>query len=333
MADYGDAATRSNSYGRPVQPRQGASDDGYQQIPQPEEQELITRAHRRDRVTMSAVRERAVDGLPVRTIEVRGTATSVIELGSGDPLVLLHGGIECGGVMWAPVLRDLATTHRVVVPDVPGLGESAPMQPLDAESLGRWLTGLVAATDLERPVLVAHSLIGSLAVRALAEGAGPAVRQLVVYAAPAVGPYRMPMRLRYLAVRFAIRPTAANAKRFDRFALLDRDATRARDPEWYDAWAAYTQQCATTRHVKRTMSKLIAHGTKQIPDAELAAVSAPTALLWGRGDRMVPLGVGEAAARSQRWPLRIVDDAAHAPHLEQPEGFVATLREIMSSTT
>jgi pimeloyl-ACP methyl ester carboxylesterase len=282
---------------------------------------------------MSAVRERVVDGLPVRMIEVHGTATSVIELGSGDPLLLLHGGIECGGVMWAPVVRDLATTHRVVVPDVPGLGESAPMERLDAESLGRWLIELVAATDVERPVLVAHSLVGSLAVRALAKGVGPRVRQLVIYAAPAVGPYRMPVRLRYLAVRFAMRPTAANAERFDRFALLDSDATRARDPEWYDAWAAYTQQRATTRHVKRTMSKLISPGTKQIPDAELAAVTLPTALLWGRDDRMVPLVVGEAAASGQSWPLRIVDDAAHAPHIEQPDGFVKTLREIMSSAT
>ncbi|RKT74786.1 pimeloyl-ACP methyl ester carboxylesterase [Saccharothrix variisporea] len=276
------------------------------------------------------VRERAVAGLPVRAVEVGGTTTSVVELGSGDPLVLLHGGIECGGVTWAPVVRGLATTHRVVVPDVPGLGESAPVENLDAGSLGRWLVRLMAVTGLDHPVLVVHSLVGSLAVRAVAAGVGPAVRQLVVCAVPAVGPYRMPVKLRYLAVRFAIRPTAANAERFDRFAFLDRDAVRARDPEWYDAWAAYTQERAGTPHVKRTMSKLIGSATRRIPDVELAALSAPTALLWGRDDRMVPLSVGETAARNQGWPLHVIDDSAHAPHLEQPERFIQALRDVMS---
>ncbi len=234
--------------------------------------------------------------------------------------------------MWAPVMRELATTHRVVAPDVPGLGESAPLARLDAASLGRWLTGVAEATGLDRPVLVAHSLVGSLAVRAVAGGTAPALRQLVVYAAPAVGPYRMPMRLRYLAIRFAIRPTPANAERFDRFALLDRDATRQRDPEWYDAWAAYTQDRATTRHVKRTMSKMIGAATKPMTDTELAAVTVPTALLWGRGDRMVPLAIGEAAARSRGWPMHIIDAAAHAPHLEQPQQFLQALREIITAS-
>lgn len=278
---------------------------------------------------MSESRDRVLGDLPVRTAPVDGTATSIIELGSGDPLLLLHGGIECGGVMWAPVVRDLAATHRVVAPDVPGLGESEPLAKLDPHGLGRWLTGVVAETGLDQPVLVAHSLVASLAAKAMAHGTGPTVRQLVVYAAPAVGPYRMPAKLRYLAIRFAIRPTPANAERFDRFALLDRDATRNRDPDWYDAWAAYTLERAAIKHVKRTMNTMIGSATKPMTEAELTAVSIPTALLWGRGDRMVPLSVGEAAARSQGWPLQVVEDAAHAPHVEQPAAFTHALRSVL----
>jgi pimeloyl-ACP methyl ester carboxylesterase len=280
-------------------------------------------------MSTSVARQRAVAGLPVRTVTVDGTRTAYIEVGAGDPLVLLHGGIECGGVMWAPVVESLAATHRVIVPDVPGLGESPPMAKLDAESVGGWLTDLLAALGHDSPVLVAHSLVGSLTVRALAAGAGPAVKRLVVYSAPAVGPYHMPMMLRYLAVRFAIRPTSMNAERFDRFAFLDRDAARARDPEWYDAWATYTLEQAKTRHAKRAMRALIGAGTKQVSGAELAAIDAPIALLWGRGDRMVPLSVAEAAAHGQGWPLRVVDDTGHAPHLERPEDFVEALRDVL----
>lgn len=59
-----------------------------------------------------------------------GVATSVLQAGQGPPL-LLHGGIECGGPYWAPVVSRLAERHLVVVPDVPGLGESEPVERLD----------------------------------------------------------------------------------------------------------------------------------------------------------------------------------------------------------
>ncbi len=277
-------------------------------------------------------RERMLEGLPAttRTLDIDGVSTAIIEAGDGPPLLLLHGGIECGGAMWAPVLERLAQHHRVVVPDVPGLGESAPVPDIDVDTFGRWLTGVTERTAMERPTVVAHSLIGSLATRLAAQGSD-VLGRLVVYAAPGVGRYRMPPRLRYVAIRFAIGPTARNAERFDRFALLDLDATRRRDPDWYEAFDAYTRARATLPHVKKTMRKLIATQTKPIPDAELARISIPVTLLWGRHDRMVPLAVGETAAARHGWPLHIVEGSAHAPHVEQPDAFVDTLTRIASA--
>ena len=95
----------------------------------------------------------------------------------------------------------------------------------------------------------------------------------MIYGAPGIGPYRMPAGLRYAAIRFAIRPTARNAERFDRFALLDLDATRDLDPGWFEAFDAYTRSRATVRHVKRTMRRLIGTETEQIPDDELRRIT------------------------------------------------------------
>ena len=85
-------------------------------------------------------RERMLAGVgaTARTIQVDGVATAVIEAGDGPPLLLLHGGIECGGAMLAPVLSLLAEHHHVVVPDIPGLGESAPVARLDVDTFGCW---------------------------------------------------------------------------------------------------------------------------------------------------------------------------------------------------
>lgn len=196
-----------------------------------------------------------------RTVDIDGISTSLIEAGDGPPLLLLHGGIECGGRMWAPVITRLARHYRVVAPDVPGLGQSAPVPHLDVDAFGHWLTGVAEHTSLERPTVVAHSLVGSLAAR-LATRGGSAIGRLIVYAAPGVAPYRMPPRLRYVAIRFAIRPTPRSAERFDRFALLDLDATRQRDPDWYDAFETYTRSRARDPDVKKTMRRLIATQTK-----------------------------------------------------------------------
>lgn len=269
-------------------------------------------------------------GATMRTVEIDGTATALIELGDGSPLLLLHGGIECGGAMWAPVLAQLARQHRIVVPDVPGLGESAALSPLDVDSFAKWLAGVVERTDLGRPTVVAHSLIGSLTARVAARGSDRLDR-LVIYGAPAVGPYRMPLRLRYVAIRSAIRPTPRNAERFNRFALLDLDATRQRDPDWYQAFEDYTRARALERHVKKTMRRLVSTQTKPMSDDELARITIPTALLWGRHDRMVPLAIGEAASTRHGWPLHVVEAAAHAPHIEQPAAFVESLTAIDAS--
>jgi 4,5:9,10-diseco-3-hydroxy-5,9,17-trioxoandrosta-1(10),2-diene-4-oate hydrolase len=281
-------------------------------------------------VTAAKPRQRMVAGLSAttRTLDIDGVSTAVIESGDGPPLLLLHGGIECGGAMWAPVLTQLAQDHRVIAPDIPGLGESAAVPRLDIDTFAHWLTGLAEQTELERPTLVAHSLSGSLAARFAARDRD-LVGRLVLYAAPGIGPYRMPLRLKYVAIRFAIRPTPRNAERFDRFALLDLDATRRRDPAWYAAFDAYTRARATDPHVKKTMRHLIATQTKPIADSELDRIDVPTTLLWGRYDRMCPLAIAETAQSRHGWPLQVVDDAAHAPHIEQPDAFVDAITAIV----
>jgi pimeloyl-ACP methyl ester carboxylesterase len=74
------------------------------------------------------LRTRLLAGCVVRErrLDLAGASSMVLEAGEGSPLLLLHGGIECGGVYWAKVIQPLAERHRVIVPDVPGLGESAP---------------------------------------------------------------------------------------------------------------------------------------------------------------------------------------------------------------
>ncbi len=285
------------------------------------------------RASTWGARERLLAGLPVseRRLWLAGALTAVLEGGDGPPVVLLHGGIECGGVVWGPVISRLAERHRVIVPDLPGLGQSDAVGRLDAVTFGDWFAELVRLTCSEPPALIAHSIGGSLAVR-FAARRRELIRRLVVYAAPGIGPYRMPLGLRVVAIRFGLRPTERNAERFDRWAFFDFDRTRAQDPEWLEAFSAYTQARATVPHVKRTMRGLIGSGTKQVPDAELRRIAVPTELVWGRHDRFVPLELAEGASTRRGWPLRVIDDAGHVPHVERPDAFLGAIRAAVDAT-
>jgi pimeloyl-ACP methyl ester carboxylesterase len=272
----------------------------------------------------------ADSSLTERRLKVAGLSTTVLEGGTGAPLVLLHGGIECGGAYWARVVPRLAKRHRVVVPDVPGLGESEPAARLDAPAFAEWFTALLTVTCDERPALVAHSLLGTFAARYAAHE-GELLRRLVIYGAPGIGRYRLPVGLAVAAIRFDLRPSERNQERFERWAFLDSGVTKQQDPAWFNAFDAYTVSRGRVRHVKRTMRQLIRVGTTQVPDAELRRIAIPTALLWGRHDRMVRLGLAEDASARLGWPLHVVDDVGHVPHLERPDSFLRTFDAALES--
>jgi pimeloyl-ACP methyl ester carboxylesterase len=89
---------------------------------------------------------------------------------------------------------------------------------------------------------------------------------------------------------------------------------------------AYSRARAVVPRCKRTMRWLIPHCTKAIPDDELRRITLPTALLWGGHDRFVYRDHAEAASDRLGWPLHVIDDAGHVPHIEQPDAFLRTLR-------
>lgn len=147
----------------------------------------------------------------------------------------------------------------------------------------------------------------------------------MIYAAPGIGPYRIPLGLRVVAMRFGLRPTERNAERFDRFAFFDFDGARRRDPAWFEAFSAYTRQRAAVPQVKRTMGRLLKAGAKQVPDSDLRSIEVPTSLIWGRQDRFVPLALAEAASSRLAWPLQSIEHAGHVPHIERPRAFLHAL--------
>jgi alpha-beta hydrolase superfamily lysophospholipase len=63
-----------------------------------------------------------------QTVEIDGLPIRYLAAGEGPPLVLLHGAGD-NSLDWRWVIPDLAATHRVYAPDLPG-SPTAPDQTL-----------------------------------------------------------------------------------------------------------------------------------------------------------------------------------------------------------
>jgi pimeloyl-ACP methyl ester carboxylesterase len=95
--------------------------------------------------------------------EVNGINLYYESLGSGRPMILLHGGLAAGE-MFGPILPTLAAEHRVVVVDLQGHGRTADIdRPLDHKLLADDIAALIDHLGLDRPDLVGYSFGGGVA--------------------------------------------------------------------------------------------------------------------------------------------------------------------------
>jgi pimeloyl-ACP methyl ester carboxylesterase len=88
-----------------------------------------------------------------------GATIAYDDQGDGRAMVLLHGITECRAA-WDPVTPTLAAHWRVVRVDLRGHGASDRRPPYDPVVMGADVAAVVAALELEHPLLVGHSMGG-----------------------------------------------------------------------------------------------------------------------------------------------------------------------------
>jgi pimeloyl-ACP methyl ester carboxylesterase len=272
-------------------------------------------------------RQLLLAGAPViqRRLDLAGVSTAVLEGGDGPPVVLLHGQGGWSG-MWLPVVPDLVKTHRVVAPDLPGLGASeVPDGPPDAAGVLAWLGELVDQTCATPPVLVGASLGASIAAR-FAIAHPDRLSRLVLVDAGSLGRFQPAPGVVLAMIRFIARPSERTQQRFLRQVAVDPARVRALMGQRWETSQAYNLDRARTPSVRAANRRMLRElGTKTIPSEDLAQISVPTTLIWGRHDRVMRLRIAEAASARYGWPLHVIEDAGHFS-IEQPAAFNEALR-------
>lgn len=279
-------------------------------------------------------RRRVLEGVPLseRRVEVAGIDTAVLEGGQGPPLVLLHGAGEFAAT-WARVIPDLLRTHRLVVPDLPGHGASGvPDGKLDVDTMVAWLDELIALTCPSPPAVAGHLLGGALAAR-FARTHGSQLDKLILVDSYGLAPLRPTPRFALAMVGFIARPSERTQRGLMRQCMDDVDQVRAGAEGYLEVLEAYMLECARTPTMKAALRQLMpALGTAVMPEEDLAAITVPTTLIWGRNDRQVRLRVAEAASARFGWPLHVIDDCADDPAFEQPDACRDALQAALAVT-
>ena len=95
-------------------------------------------------------------GFDSSTIHVNGVDLSVVMGGSGNPIVLVHGYPQSGEI-WRFVAPELAKTHRVIIPDLRGMGLSGiASDGYDLPNVADDLHQLIAKLGLSEVGLACH---------------------------------------------------------------------------------------------------------------------------------------------------------------------------------
>lgn len=256
-----------------------------------------------------------------RVETAKGTSCRVLEDGTGDPVVYLHsssGLLEGDGL-----LAELAQTHRVLAPELPGFGESTGEDALE-DMLDFTLHGwdVVEALGLGRTALVGHSMGGMIAAE-MACLCPERVDRLAL-----IAPMGLWMDEHPVADIFGVIPQSLPALLFH-----DPDAGAAALTGGVDFSSDEALTAFFIENARRlgTAGKLLF----PIPDRRLSKrlyrLRADTLLLWGENDRLVP------PVYAERWKDLVpgaetigIAEAGHMVTLEQPSALAAALEKFLA---
>src|SRR6476469_4692831 len=274
-----------------------------------------------------------------KRISLHGHDFAYREAGEGPTLLLIHG-MAGSSRAWKAVMPDLARDYRVIAPDLPGHGESAP--PTGDYSLGNLaatLRDLLGVLGIERATIVGQSLGGGVAMQ-LAYQHPELAERLVLVCSGGLG-REVTWMIRALSLPGAEYVAPVIFPGFVR-DLGDRvagvvEGLGVRSPRLAEIWDAYATLTEPDHRAAflRTVHAVIEPGGQAVSatDRLYLAAAMPTLIVWGDRDPIIPVSHGRAAHEAMPGSrLEIFDNVGHFPHAEEPERFGRVLLDFLATT-
>ncbi|RJO63285.1 MAG: alpha/beta fold hydrolase [Myxococcales bacterium] len=264
---------------------------------------------------------------------IQDTSIAWGEMGSGYPLVLLHGLYDSHRT-WRRVASMLSLRFRVLMPDLPGHGNSGhPDAPYTLSWHAQMVAAWMEAIGVETAHVCGHSYGGGVAQWMLldqrsrinrlalvsAGGLGRAVAPGMRLATfPVLGRLLAP-KLLHLAVPLALRCAPALYGHME--------------PEERELFLRMSRIPGADRAFQRTLEGVINIFGQYMQTTQRAheiADMPPIALFWGSDDPFIPIRHGrDAVARTENISLTTYPGCGHYAQLDAPEAFAHDLTEFL----
>ena len=259
------------------------------------------------------------NGYNESTINVGGTAVSVLRGGSGRPLLVFHE--ELGHPGWLAWHEDLAQDHSLLLPVHPGFGQLPRADwVMSVRDLAGFYSRMLRETSLGPVDVIGFSLGGWIAAEMAAADAGLFRRMALIAPTGIKPPEGEILDLFIVTGRAYLDASVHDAAGTPEFASLYGEET----PEQFEAWEDARAESARLAWKPYMHNPSLQH--------LLAGVQGlPTLIVWGRDDRIVPVSAGHAYNRAIAGSeLLVLDDCGHRPEIEHKSKFVSSLRNFLA---
>jgi len=251
-------------------------------------------------------------------VKLSGATLRLRKGGAGDPLLLLHHDI--GSLDHLPFYDALAKRFTVYLPSHPGYdGSERPTWLRSVRDVAVMYQGLLASLELGHVSLVGLGFGGWIAAE-MATMAPHAFRRLVLVGAMGVKPAQGEILDQALVSYIGyVRAGFEDQSAFDRLYGADPSTPQLeqwdlnREMTFRIAWKPYMYN-PTLPHL-------------------LGGVRSRALIVWGRGDKVVPLECGEEYARALPGSrLAVIEKAGHFVDMEQPEALAELISEFAAGS-
>lgn len=245
------------------------------------------------------------------------------DVGSGAPLLLLHA-FPLSGAMWQPQIDALASDYRLLVPDLPGFGDTPlPDVPYTLDDLADTLAALLDEKGLEQVTLAGLSMGGYIAFSMLR--------------------YH-PQRISALILadtRAGADTEQGKAGRETNARLVETEGSAAIADKMLPSLlspAAASEQVASLRSlIERNDPAGIATALRAMAARNdstdlLSGINVPTLVIVGADDALTPPAEAEKLHASiANSKLVVIPSAGHISNVEQPQAFMEAVREFLGT--
>lgn len=259
-----------------------------------------------------------------KTFQYQDIAIHYTLNGKGKKAVLLHGFGETAAV-WSEAAGFLANDFEILVPDVPGSGNTAMIADMRMEGLARSLKALTDAIGWHEFVLIGHSMGGYIAL-AFAELFPDTLKGLGLFHSTAYADSEEKKATRRKGIAF-IHEHGAQAFLETTSANLFAPLTKDEKPEIIDEFLSAADNFSADALVSYYES-MIARPDRS---ALLGKVSYPVLIVMGKFDQAVPVkDTLQLCKLPKKAYIHTLTQSGHMGMLEEPQRSHSLLQEFLS---